>query len=89
MFRVEGQRFNVTLELTEEGYARWKDKLTLETIIQRIKDSGATDDYVRRVLADGNADFLKASHFRWDGAMETLTVEREGAPPIIYNPVMK
>lgn len=88
-FYTDGQEFNVSLELSHEGYARWKDKEFFETTIQRIKDSGATDDYVRRVLADGNAEMLRNSHFKWDGAIQTLTVEREGVPPLIYNPIVK
>ena len=59
-----------------------------EAILQRIRDSGATDDYARRVLADGNAEFLRNSHFKWDGAAQTLTIESPDAAPIIYNPVV-
>ncbi len=74
------------LELDATGLARWKDQEMFTTIVQRIKESGATDDYVRTVLADGNAKFLSESHFRWDGALQTLTVTREGVPPVVYGP---
>lgn len=83
---TEGQVFNVVLELDATGLARWKDQEMFTTIVQRIKESGATDDYVRTVLADGNAKFLSESHFRWDGALQTLTVTREGVPPVVYGP---
>jgi hypothetical protein len=87
-FQSDGQQVNVSLELSPEGYARWKDRETVLTILQRIRDSGATDDYARRVLADGNAEFLRNSHFKWDGATQTLTIESPDAAPIIYNPVI-
>ena len=83
---TEGQVFNVVLELDATGLARWKDQEMFTTIVQRIKESGATDDYVRTVLADGNAKFLSESHFRWDGALQTLTVTRDGVPPVVYGP---
>lgn len=82
----DGQTFTVSLELSRDGYLRWKDEAEFTTMIQRIKESGATDDYVRRVMADANAEFLKNSHFRWDGAVQTLTVERPGVPAVIYGP---
>lgn len=85
---VDGQVFNIVLELDPAGYARWKDQEMFTTIVQRIKDSGATDDYVRKVLADGNAKFLSESHFRWDGALQTLTITREGAPAAVYGPTV-
>lgn len=83
---TEGQVFNVVLELDPTGLARWQDQEMFTTIVQRIKESGATDDYVRTVLADGNAKFLSESHFRWDGALQTLTVTRDGVPPVVYGP---
>lgn len=85
---VDGQVFNIVLELSPAGYERWKDEEMFTTIIQRIKDSGATDDHVRKVLADGNAKFLSESHFRWDGALQTLTITREGAPATVYGPTV-
>lgn len=83
---TEGQVFNISLELSRDGYLRWKDETEFATMIQRIRESGATDDYVRRVMADANAEFLRKSHFRWDGALQTLTVERPGVPAVIYGP---
>jgi len=82
----DGQAFQVELELDAAGLARWKDQEMFTTIVQRIKESGATDDYVRKVLADGNAKYLSESHFRWDGALQTLTVTREGTTPVVYGP---
>ncbi len=82
----DGQRYNVNLEMTEMGRARYKDMTLFAEIIDRIRKTGATDDYVRRVLADGQSDFLKDSHFRWDGALQTLTIERDGVPPVVFGP---
>lgn len=83
---TDGQVFNAQLELSPEGYARWRDKETFLTIIERVKASGATDDYVRRVIADGKAEALHNSFFKWDGALQTLTIERAGNDPIVYGP---
>lgn len=82
----DGQRYNINLELTEMGRARYKDMALFAEIIDRIRKTGATDDYVRRTLADGEAEFLKQSHFRWDGALQTLTIERDGVPPVVFGP---
>ena len=84
----DGQRYNVRLQLTEQGRARYKDMTLFAEIVDRIRKTGATDDYVRRVLADGQSDFLKDSHFRWDGAARTLVVDRPGLSPLIFAPVL-
>lgn len=83
----DGQRYNVNLELSEMGRARYKDMTLFAETVDRIRKTGATDDYVRRVVADGQGDFLKDSHFRWDGAIQTLTVERDGVPPVVFGPI--
>lgn len=82
----DGQRYNIALQLTELGRARYKDMTLFAEIIDRIRKTGTTDDHVRRVLAEAQADFLKDSHFHWDGAIQTLTVERPGAEPIVFGP---
>ena len=82
----DGQRYNVNLELSEMGRARYKDMTLFAEIIDRIRKTGATDDYVRRALADGQEEYLKQSHFRWDGAIQTLTNERDGVPPVVFGP---
>lgn len=82
----DGQRYNVNLELTEMGRARYKDMTLFAEIIDRIRKTGATDDYVRRTIADGEGEFLQQSHFRWDGALQTLTIERDGVPPVVFGP---
>ena len=83
----EGSRFDVNLEMSPEGYARWKDRESFLTVQQRILDAGASVDYARRAMADGNLEFLKKSHFRWDGALQTLSVIPENLPAIIYGPI--
>ena len=82
----DGQRYNVRLQLTEQGRARYKDMTLFAEIVDRIRKTGATDDYVRRVLADGQGDFLKDSHFRWDGAAQTLVIDRPGLSPLLFGP---
>jgi hypothetical protein len=85
----EGSRFDINLELSPEGFERWQNRETFLTLQKRIIESGATDDYVRRVLADGKAEFLKNSHFRWDGALQTLSIIHEGQTPVVYGPVLQ
>ena len=82
----DGQVYNLRLQLTAEGAARYKDMTLFAETVDRIRKAGATDDYVRRVLADGQGAFLKESHFKWDGAAQTLTIERPGAAPVTYGP---
>lgn len=84
----DGFKLDVVLELTDEGIRRYKDMTMFAEIIDRIKKSGATDDYVRRVLADGEAEFLKNSHFKWDGNIQTLSVGRDGHDDVLYAPVI-
>ncbi|MFA6816422.1 MAG: PEGA domain-containing protein [Lentisphaeria bacterium] len=67
-------QFNLVLEMSTTGIARWKDIELFKTTIQRIKDSGATDDAVRRLVAEGQSTYLKNSHFQWNGAIQALRV---------------
>ncbi|MFA6724749.1 MAG: hypothetical protein WCS95_08770 [Lentisphaeria bacterium] len=83
----EGSRFDVVLEMSPEGYARWQDRESFLTVQKRILDSGASADYARRAMAEGSLEFLKESHFRWDGALQSLTVIPESQPPLIYGPI--
>lgn len=86
---LEGSRFDINLELSQEGFERWQSREAFLTLQERILESGATDDYVRRAMADGNAEFFKKSHFRWDGALQTLSITRDGQPPVVYGPVLQ
>ncbi len=85
----EGSRFYINLELSPEGFERWQSRELFLTLQKRIIDSGASDDHVRRVLADGKAESLKNSHFRWDGALQTLSIINEGQTPVVYGPVLQ
>ena len=73
--------------MSPEGYARWQDRESFLTVQKRILDSGASADYARRAMAEGSLEFLKESHFRWDGALQSLTVIPESQPPLIYGPI--
>lgn len=37
-------------------------------------------------MADGRAEMLKNSHFRWNGASQVLTIEPDGLAPLMLGP---
>ena len=60
-FFTEGQTYNVVLQLDAMGKERFKNEVLLAETIDRLRQTGATDDYVRRVLADGTSEYWKNS----------------------------
>lgn len=83
----EGSKFDIMLELTDEGMQRWESEELFLNVQKRLMDSGATKDYTDRVLSEANAEFLKNSHFHWDGALQNLVITPENQLPIIYSPL--
>lgn len=63
---TDGQTYNVVLLLDAEGRERFKDESLFAETIDRIRKTGATDDDVRRTLADGTAQFWKNSGVKID-----------------------
>jgi len=71
MFNQDGQTFKVVLQITKEGErerrsgALFEKQLALaDAMLGRYRDSGATDDYVRKTIADGTAVYWKNSFGR-------------------------
>lgn len=58
---VEGQTYNIVLQLDSTGRERFKSEALFAETIDRIRKTGETDDYVRRALADGTAQYWKNS----------------------------
>lgn len=59
---VAGQKLNVALQMSDEGYARWKDNLAF---LQSLEDDRKlTDAEVKRI--EGIAKFFSESHYRVD-----------------------
>lgn len=76
---TDGQTYNIHLQLDEAGRARFKNDTLFAETIDRIRKTGATDDYVRRTLADGTAQFWKQSGVTiTEGTVEDLKLDPPG-----------
>lgn len=71
MFNQDGQTYKVVLQITKEGEkerrsgALFDKQLALaDAMLERYNKSGATDDYVRKTIADGTAIYWKNSFGR-------------------------
>ena len=60
-FFADGQTYNVVLQLDATGRERFKSEALFAETLDRIRKTGATDDYVRRTLADGTSQYWKNS----------------------------
>lgn len=65
---AEGQTFAIVLTPTQDFINQWKDFETFNLTLERIRAAGATDDFARKVVAEGTSEMLSNSHFRWEGA---------------------
>lgn len=54
-----GQTFDAELQLNAEGIVRYKDMENFKEELDRRYKSGETEDYVRRKMADGEADAMR------------------------------
>lgn len=77
-FCTDGQTYNVVLPLDAMGRERFKSEMLFAETLDRIRKTGASDDYVRRTLADGTSQFWKNSGVKIDkGEVKDLKL----APP--------
>lgn len=60
-FFTEGQTYNVVLHLDAEGLKRHRNETLFAETLERMRRTGGTDDYVRKTLADGTAQYWKNS----------------------------
>ena len=75
---TDGQTYNIVLQLDATGRERFKSEALFAETLERIRKTGATDDYVRRTLADGTSQFWKNSGVKIDtGEVKDLKL----APP--------
>lgn len=65
-FFTDGQTYNIVLQLDATGRERFKSEALFAETLDRIRKTGATDDYVRRTLADGTSQFWKNSGVKID-----------------------
>ena len=78
-FFTDGQTYNIVLQLDEKGRERFKSEALFKETLDRIRKTGATDDYVRRTLADGTSQYWKNSSVTIkDGKVENLELNPPG-----------
>lgn len=70
----EGTTFVAVLQLNEEGRKIRKDDELFDRLMDRIEKSGATDDDVRLIEAEGYAKFLSGSFSRIHGMPQVLSM---------------
>ena len=76
---TDGQTYNVVLQLDATGRERFKSEALFAETLDRIRKTGATDDYVRRTLADGTAQYWKNSGVKIDhGEVKDLKLDPPG-----------
>ena len=67
-----GTTFLVVLRENEEGRARRMDDERFATAMDRLRESGKTDDAAKLVKAEGYGKYLSASHVRVEGMPDIL-----------------
>ena len=78
-FFSDGQTYNIVLQLDATGRERFKSEALFAETLDRIRKTGATDDYVRRTLADGTAQYWKNSGVKIDkGEVKDLKLDPPG-----------
>ena len=78
-FFTDGQTYNIVLQLDATGRERFKSEALFAETLDRIRKTGATDDYVRRTLADGTSQFWKNSGINIDkGEVKDLKLDPPG-----------
>ena len=63
----EGSSFVTVLTLTDASAAAIQQDAYFQTILERAKKSGATDDLVRELVAKGYSQYLSQSHAKIEG----------------------
>ena len=78
-FFTDGQTYNIVLQLDATGRERFKSEALFAETLDRIRKTGATDDYVRRTLADGTSQYWKNSGVKIDkGEVKDLKLDPPG-----------
>lgn len=78
-FFTDGQTYNIVLQLDATGRERFKSEALFAETLDRIRKTGATDDYVRRTLADGTSQYWKNSSVKIDkGEVKDLKLDPPG-----------
>lgn len=81
----DGQILNVSLEMTPDGIAKFQSvelfkqslelaSLERETAVDIAKEQSAADAYVKKTVAEGEAEKRKNSYIRFDGDIDSLSI---------------
>ncbi len=69
----DGTSFLAVLKENDEGRQRRKEDRHFDILMSRIEKSGATDDDVRHLKAEGYSKYLSASYTRLEGMPQVLS----------------
>lgn len=76
---VDGQTYNIVLHLNEAGRRQYKDDAVFAETMDRVRKTGATDDQVRLMMAEGEAQFWKNSGVKIEhGSVGCLSLNPPG-----------
>lgn len=82
----EGTTFIAILHLNDEGRQIRKEDKYFDTLMDRIEKSGATDDDVRLIRAEGYGKYLSSSYTRIHGMPQVLSMRDCDMPDFGLNP---
>lgn len=82
----EGTTFVAILHLNDEGRRIRKKDRYFDALMDRIEKSGATDDDVRMLKADGYSKYLSSSYTRLHGMPQVLSIRDCDMPDFGLNP---
>ena len=82
----EGTTFMVVLRENDEGRRIRKEDAHFDALIDRIYKSGATDDDVRILRAEGYGKYLASSYTRLEGMPQVLSMRDCDMPDMGLNP---
>lgn len=82
----EGTTFIAVLHLDDDGRRIRKEDKYFDTLMDRIEKSGATDDDVRLIRANGYGKYLSSSYTRIHGMPQVLSMRDCDMPDFGLNP---
>lgn len=82
----EGTTFIAVLHLDDDGRRIRKEDKYFDTLMDRIEKSGATDDDVRLIRANGYGKYLSSSYTRLHGMPQVLSIRDCDMPDFGLNP---
>jgi len=75
----DGQVLNIALEMSPAGIAQYKDLEGFKLARQIATDQSDADAYVKRTIAEGEAEKRKNSYMKFEGDIDSLSIGEGGA----------